>query len=176
MGPLLLALLAVALVVAGPAQAKGPHAILTPGDAPAEAGRTWEATLEVVELGRLSHVALFARQGTRDVSAELRRVWADGHQGAARYDVRLTLPSEGRWTLVALSGKRRFEFEPVAVGSGRAPEQYTAFAGQDYARSTPLAPEEFSVAEEEAGGLPTWILPLAGVVLAGAGVLKLRSR
>lgn len=40
------------------------------------------------------------------------------------------------------------------------------------ARSGPLAPEEFSVAAEDGedgGGLPLWVLPLAGVVLAGAG-------
>jgi hypothetical protein len=178
MGRLLLALLAAALVVAGPAQAKGPHAILTPGDGPAEAGRPWEATLEVVELGRLSHVGLFARRGTRDVSAELRRVWADADQGAARYEVRLTLPAEGRWSLVAHGGKRRFEFQPVLVGSGRMPEEYTAFAGQPYARSTPLPPEEVVVAsdKDDGGGPPFWVFPLAGVVLAGAGVLRLRSR
>ncbi len=42
-----------------------------------------------------------------------------------------------------------------------------------------LPPREFSVAAEQAeedGGLPLWILPLAGVVLGGAGVLRLRSR
>lgn len=199
MGRLLLALLAAALVVAGPAQAKGPHAILTPGDAPADAGRPWEATLEVVEFERLWPVSLYARQGTRDVSAQLRRVWADRHQGAARYDVRLTLPSEGRWKLVALSGKRRFNFQAVPVGSGRLPQPYVAFAvgsradrdgagGVYYVSGDPvpgdggrsLPPREFSVAaedgEEDGGGLSLWLLPLAGIVLAGAGVLRLRSR
>ncbi len=197
MGRLLLALLAAALVVAGPAQAKGPHAILTPGGDPAEAGRPWKATLEVAELGRLGHVDLFARHRTRDVSAGLRRVWADGHHGSARYDVRLTLPSEGRWTLVALSGKRRFNFQAVRVGSGRVPQPHVAFAvgsraerdgagGVYYSSGDPvpgdggrsLPPREFAVAAGDGdggGGVPLWVFPLAGVVL-GAGVLKLRSR
>ena len=195
----LVVLLTAGLVLAGAAQAKGPHAILTPGDEPAEAGQPWEATLEVVEFGRPSHVGLFARQGTRDVSAALRRVWADGHHGAARYDVRLTLPSNGRWRLLAVSGKRRFDFNAVRVGSGRVPPAWVAFAvgsgaeregagGVYYSSGDPvpgdggrsLPAREFTVAaaeqQGEDGGLPLWILPLAGVVLVGAGVLRLRSR
>jgi hypothetical protein len=195
MGRLLLALVAAVLLVAGPAHAKGPHAILTPEPGAVEAGRPWEATLEVVEFGRLSTVELLARQGTHEVEAALRRVWADP-QGAARYEVSLRFPAEGRWQLLALSGKRRFNFAPVGVGSGGVPRDYVAFAvgsraeregaGGVYFRSgdagpssggKPLPPEEFTVAaDEDGGGLPLWILPVAGIVLAGAGVLRLRSR
>jgi hypothetical protein len=192
----LVVLLTAGLLLASSAQAKGPHAILTPGDDPAEAGRPWRATLEVVEFRGLSRVELLARQGTREVTAALRRVWADP-QGAARYEARLTLPSEGHWELFALSGKRRFNFQAVAVGSGRVPPDYVAFAvgsraeregaGGVYFRSgdaapssggKPLPPEEFTVAAEDdgGGGPPFWVFPLAGVVLAGAGVLRLRSR
>ncbi|HZB06248.1 MAG TPA: hypothetical protein VE449_06610 [Thermoleophilaceae bacterium] len=198
MGRLLLALLAAVLATAGPAHAKGPHAILTPGDDPAEAGRPWRVTLEVVEFRGLSRVDLLAQQGTREVTAPLRRVWADP-QGAARYEARLTFPSEGRWTLLALSGKRRFNFEAVRVGSGRVPPPYVAFAvgsraeregagGVYHSSGDPvpgdggrsLPAREFSVAAEDGedggGGLALWILPAAGIVLVGAGVLRLRSR
>lgn len=198
MGRLLLALLAAALVVAGPAQAKGPHAILTPGDDPAEAGRPWRVTLELMEFGRASKVTLVARQGETETVARLRPARAD-FDDVRRYDVRLTFPSEGRWTLLALSGKRRFDFEAVRVGSGRVPPPYVAFAvgsraeregagGVYYSSGDPvpgdggrsLPPREFSVAaedgEEDGGGLSLWFLPLAGIVLAGAGVLRLRSR
>jgi hypothetical protein len=182
MGRLLVALLAAALVVAGPAQAKGPHAILTPGDDPAEAGRPWRVTLELMEFGRASNVTLVARRGKRQAVAALRPARTD-FQDVRRYDVRLTFPSEGRWTLLALSGKRRFDFEAVRVGSGRVPPPYVASAVGSRAEregGRSLPPREFSVAaedgEEDGGGLSLWILPLAGIVLAGAGVLRLRSR
>ena len=192
----LVVVMAAGLVLAGSAHAKGPHAILAPGPNAVEAGRPWEVTLEVVEFRGLSRVELLARQGTRQVTAALRRVWADP-QGAARYEARLTFPSDGRWELLASSGERRFDFPAVAVGTGRVPRDYVAFAvgsraaregaGGVYFRSgeaapssggEPLPPEEFTVAadEDDGGGVPPWVFPLAGVVLAGAGVLTLRSR
>jgi hypothetical protein len=193
----LVVLLTAGLLLASSAQAKGPHAILTPGDHPAEAGRPWRVTLELMEFGRASKFALVARQGKRQVVAALRPARTD-FDDVRRYDVRLTFPSEGRWTLLALSGKRRFDFEAVRVGSGRVPPPYVAFAvgsraeregaGGVYHSSDPvpgdggrsLPPREFSVAaedgDEDGGGLSLWILPLAGIVLAGAGVLRLRSR
>lgn len=192
----LVVVMAAGLVLAGSAHAKGPHAILAPGPNAVEAGRPWEVTLEVVEFRGLSRVELLARQGTRQVTAALRRVWADP-QGAARYEARLTFPSDGRWELLASSGERRFDFPAVAVGTGRVPRDYVAFAvgsraaregaGGVYFRSGeaapssgggPLPPEEFTVAadEDDGGGVPPWVFPLAGVVLAGAGVLTLRSR
>ena len=190
-------LLTAGLLLASSAQAKGPHAILTPGDDPAEAGRPWRVTLELMEFGRASKVALVARQGKRQAVAALRPARTD-FQDMRRYDVRLTFPAEGRWKLLALSGKRRFEFDAVRVGSGRVPPPYVAFAvgsraeregagGVYYSSGDPvpadggssLPPREFSVAaedgEEDGGGLSIWILPLAGI-LAGAGVLRLRSR
>ena len=190
-------LLTAGLLLASSAQAKGPHAILTPGDDPAEAGRPWTVTLELMEFGRTSKVALLARQGKRQAVAALRPARTD-FQDMRRYDVRLTFPSEGHWKLLALSGKRRFEFEAVRVGSGRVPPPYVAFAvgsraeregagGVYYSSGDPvpgdggssLPPREFSVAaedgEEDGGGLSIWILPVAGI-LAGAGVLRLRSR
>lgn len=193
----LVVLLTAGLLLASSAQAKGPHAILTPGDDPAEAGRPWRVTLELMEFGRASKVALVARQGKRQAVAALRPARTD-FQDMRRYDVRLTFPAEGRWKLLALSGKRRFEFDAVRVGSGRVPPPYVAFAvgsraeregagGVYYSSGDPvpgdggssLPPREFSVAaedgEEDGGGLSIWILPVAGI-LAGAGVLRLRSR
>lgn len=196
MGRLLLALLAAALVVAGPAQAKGPHAILMPGEDPPEAGRSWEATLELIEFGRLHAVALVARRGEQEVVARLHRAPSE-FQDMRRYRVELEFPSNGRWALHAVSGKRRFNFAALAVGSGQVPRDYVAFAvgsraeregaGGVYYRSgdaapssggEPLPPEEFTVAadEDDGDGPPFWIFPLAGLVLAGAGVLTLRSR
>jgi hypothetical protein len=193
----LVVLLTAGLLLASSAQAKGPHAILTPGDDPAEAGRPWRVTLELMEFGHAPKVALVARQGKRQAVAALRPARTD-FDDVRRYDVRLTFPSEGRWTLLALSGKRRFNFEAVRVGSGRVPPPYVAFAvgspaeregagGVYYSSGDPvpgdggrsLPPREFSVAaedEEDGGGLSLWILPLAGIVLAGAGVLRLKSR
>ena len=193
----LVVLLTAGLLLASSAQAKGPHAILTPGDDPAEAGRPWRVTLELMEFGRASKVALVARQGKRQAVAALRPARTD-FQDMRRYDVRLTFPAEGRWKLLALSGKRKFEFDAVRVGSGRVPPPYVAFAvgsraeregagGVYYSSGDPvpgdggssLPPREFSVAaedgEEDGGGLSIWILPVAGI-LAGAGVLRLRSR
>ena len=194
----LVVLLTAGLLLASSAQAKGPHAILTPGDDPAEAGRPWRVTLELMEFGHASKVALVAQQGKRQAVAALRPARSD-FDDVRRYDVRLTFPSEGRWTLLALSGRRRFNFEAVRVGSGRVPPPYVAFAvgsraeregagGVHHSFGDPvpgdggrsLPPREFSVAaedgEEDGGGLSLWLLPLAGIVLAGAGVLSLRSR
>jgi hypothetical protein len=197
MGRLLLALLAAALVAAGPAEAKGPHAILMPGnDAPEAGGRPWEVTLELMEFGRQAQVALLARQGNREAVASLRTAPAE-FDDVRRYTAQLVFPAEGRWELLAISGKRHFDFAPIDVGSGRVPRDYVAFAvgsraeregaGGAYFQSgeaapssggEPLPPEEFTVAapENDGGGLPIWVFPLAGVVLAGAGVLRLRSR
>jgi hypothetical protein len=195
----LVVLLTAGLLLASSAQAKGPHAILTPGDDPAEAGRPWRVTLELMEFGRASKVALVARQGEAETVARLRPARTD-FDDVRRYDAKLTFPSEGRWTLIAFGGgKRRFNFEAVRVGSGRVPPPYVAFAvgshaeregagGVYYSSGDPvpgdggrsLPPREFSVAaedgEEDGGGLSLWLLPLAGIVLAGAGVLRLRSR
>ena len=191
-------LLTAGLLLAGTAQAKGPHAILTPRGDPAEAGRPWKVTLELMEFGRASKVSLIARQGKRQAVAALRPARTDFDE-VRRYDVRLTFPSEGRWALLALSGKRRFNFEAVRVGSGRVPPPYVAFAvgsraeregagGVYHSSGDPvpgdggrsLPAREFSVAAEDGedggGGLALWILPAAGIVLVGAGVLRLRSR
>lgn len=174
---LVLSVLAAALAVGGPANAKGPHAVLMPGPEAPEAGRPWEATLDLLEFGDRGHVELVARRGSSELTAGVRRVPAK-LQDVRRYETTLRFPSEGRWELVALSGGRSFEFGPVSVGSGRPPRQHTAFAGQPYRNTMPLPPEEFTVAADDAGdgGLPLWVFPLAGVVLAGAGLLTLRSR
>jgi len=132
------------------------------------------------------------------MAAKLRPARSD-FQEVRRYDVTLTFPSDGRWTLLALSGKRRFNFEEVRVGGGQVPPPYVAFAvgsraeregagGVYYSSGEPmpadgaesLPPEEFAVAGEEAdddgGGVPLWLFPVAGVVLAGAGLLTRRLR
>jgi hypothetical protein len=175
----LLALLAAGLVFVSSAHAKGPHAVLTPGPGALEAGRPWEATLELLEASeRKVPMALVARQGGTEVVASLRRVASD-FSDVRRYEVELTFPSNGRWVLIA-TGDGRFEFGALVVGSGRRPAESVAFAGVPYREPEPLPPEEFTAAAadepQEGGGVPVWILPLAGVVLVGAGLLRIRLR
>ena len=186
----LVALLATALVLAPAAAAKGPHAILHPGSEPVEAGDPWNVGVELVETKGSRRPTLLAARHGRVVAAKARP------SGAHRYELEVVLPEAGRWRLTLVDGNRRFRFPAVAVRSGRAPRDYVAFpeggraeragAGGTYHssvadgyRGEPLPPDEFSVAAEEddgGGGLPLWALPLAGVVLAGAGLLTVRRR
>jgi hypothetical protein len=187
-----------ALVLASAAQAKGPHAMLSSEPREVEPGRPWEATLELNEFRRPSHVTLYARQGNRKVAASVRRVPAEW-KGQARYRTRLTFPSEGRWRVYAATKARSFAFPAVAVGADRVPEDYVAFpegsraqregaggimtVGPETAptgsRAKPLPPEVVSIAardEGEGSGVPSWLFPVAGVVLVGAGLLRARLR
>jgi hypothetical protein len=164
-----------------------------------EAGETWAVTLEMMETKAPGQPTLLARQADRMVAMRGRRVWSDGF--AARYKLRVVLPTDGRWKLTVVDGKRHFRFPAVAVGSGRAPVDYVAFpqgsqahrqgGGGPYdmpevpagGRAEPLPPEVVQIADAGSGsgdrdgsGIPFWILPAAGLVLAGAGVWRLRSR
>jgi hypothetical protein len=186
---------ALVLVLAPAAAAKGPHAILSSGPEGVEAGEPWDVTLELMETKAPGRPTLMARRGDRIVAARGRRVWADGF--AARYRLEMVLPAEGRWRLAVVDGKRRFAFPAVAVGSGSPPRDYVAFPNGSLAKreggggaydapetsvahGEPLPPEVVSIAAtepEDGDGFPLWmILPAAGLVLAGAGAWRLRSR
>lgn len=191
----LVVLLVAGLVIAPAASAKGPHAVLTSGPEAVEAGRAWVATVEFNEFQRPPRPDAVATQGNRRVAGQLRRVQAT-MPTAAGFRLNVVFPTEGRWRLALIAGKRRFAFPAIAVGSGDAPQDYVAFPqgsaaarqgaggvwteGPDaYAngRGTPLPPETVSIAEppdDDNGGLPLWI-PAVGLALAGAGVLGLRS-
>jgi hypothetical protein len=175
MARLLVVILAAGLVLASAAHAKGPHARLHPGPHPVEPGRPWEATLELNELRKPSHVTLYARSGDRKVTASLRRLPAEW-EGQARYRARLTFPSAAPWRVYAATKARSFAFPAVSVGSGRVPADHVAFP--DAGRPTPLGPEVFEVASSREDGweIPLWVFPIAGVVLVGAGIVRVRSR
>jgi hypothetical protein len=184
----LVVLLAVGLVFAPAASAKGPHALLTSGPEGVEVGRPWSATIEFNEFPRPPKPRMVATQGDRRVIARLRATPAS-MEGAAGFRVRLVLPSEGRWRLTVVAAKRRFAFPALDVGSGLAPQDYMAFPkGSEAARhggngvlidgpdADPegrgvLPPEVITFAEppHDDGGFPLWI-PGLGLALVGAGV------
>lgn len=194
---ILVVLIALGLLLAPAATAKGPHAILTSGPDPVEAGVPWEATIELNEFRSEQHPLLVAVRPDGHVDAKVRGVPAS-MQGAQGFMTTMVFPHEGRWRLMLVAGKRRFSFPALSVGGG-APPDYVAFpigsaaarqgAGGVYMEPEPadtsggggaLPPEELNIAEdaerEEEGGLAAWwLFPVVGVVLAGAGI-ALRSR
>ena len=193
----LVVLLAVGLVFAPAASAKGPHAVITSGPEAVEPGTPWVATLELNEFRRPPQPLVVASRGERRIKAQLNPVPAS-MVGAAGFKLRMVFPTEGRWRLVVVAAKRRFAFPAIAVGSGSAPPDYVSFPkGSEAARQgaggvwtqgpdpdadgrgTPLPPEVVSVAEpagdDEHGGLALWI-PALGLALVSAGVYGFRLR
>jgi hypothetical protein len=174
----LVVLLALGLVFAPVASAKGPHAVITSVPEGLVPGKPWVATLELNEFRRTPHPLVIATRGDRRVTARIRPV-AASMVGAAGFRLRMVFPTEGRWRLAVVAGKRRFAFPALAVGSGAPPQDYVAFpAGSEAARQgTALPPEVVSVPQsrDEDQGLALWI-PALGLALAGAGVYRLRTR
>ena len=186
----LILLLAVGLVLAPAAEAKGPHAVITSGPDAVEAGKPWVATLALNEFPRSPHPVVLASRAGRQVTARLRPAPAS-MPGAAAFKVRMVFPSDGRWRLAVNAANRHFAFPAVAVGGPDAPQDWVAFpAGSQAAREgaggvwnegpetdasgrgTPLPPEVVSAAQpaqDDDGGLALWI-PALGLALAGAGV------
>jgi hypothetical protein len=192
---ILAVLLAVGLVLAPAAVAKGPHAILHPGSEAAMPGKRWDATIELYEFRHVRRPVLMASRGERRVVARVRR--SPAVMDEARFEVSAVFPTSGRWRLTMASGKRSFSFAPVSVGSGTVMQDYVAFPrGSEAARqgaggvyvtdeSEPsggggaLPPENLSIAtaeadDEDGGGIEPWLFPLLGVVIAGAGVATFR--
>ena len=191
----LVVLLAVGLVFAPAAEAKGPHAVITSGPEPLAPGKPWVATLELNEFPRPPHPLVIATRGDRRVTARVRAVTAS-IAGAAGFKLRMVFPAEGRWRLAVVADWRRFAFPALAVGSGAPPHDYVAFpVGSEAARQgaggvwtqgpeadasgrgTPLPPEVVSAPKptEDDHGLALWI-PALGLALAGAGLVGLRAR
>jgi hypothetical protein len=192
---ILAVLIAVGLVLAPAAVAKGPHVIMTTGES-VEPGKPWEATLEFNEFRHVRHPVMLAGRNGRQVTAKVTRVDA-GMDGAVAYKTRLTVPTAGRWRLVVASGTRSFRFHSIEAGSGEVPQDYVSFpTGSEAARDggggvyittgqnpeapdTALPPEVIKIADAESGdggGAPVWLFPLLGVVLAGAGVAAVTRR
>ena len=194
----LVVLLAVGLVLAPAAVAKGPHAILTSGPDAVDAGKPWVATVELNEFRAAPRPVLTARRGDRTVRAGVDKA-AASMAGARAFKVTTVFPSEGRWRLTLAAGNRRMRFPAVNVGSGEVPQDYVAFpigsaaarqgGGGVYMEQEPVGtgqpdprpPEVFVVADEDSaedagGGAGLWLLPVVGVVLAGAGFATVRRR
>jgi MYXO-CTERM domain-containing protein len=194
-------LLLVGLALAPVAAAKGPHAILAPGTKPIDPGRAWVAGVTFVEFGpghaRGSRPAVVARRDGQRVSAPLRSVGAS--EFGQEYRLRLVFPSDGRWKITVVDGTkaaRRFAFPALQVGPGARPtSDFVAFpkgsraeregAGGTYGapsepagsgRTTPLPPKVISFAEpNDDDGTALWI-PVAGLALAGLGLVAVRRR
>lgn len=178
----------IALAVAPAAAAKGPHAILSSGSEAVEAGQPWDVRLELMETPKgAPQPTLMARHGDRLVAVRGRLASSDGFM--SRYELVVEFPVEGRWRLAVVDRKRRFEFPAVGVGSGRVPQDHVSFPEgggrrtdvpeQSVGFGEQLPPETVEIASEEnEGGFALWILPLAGLALAGAGagVWRLRGR
>jgi hypothetical protein len=200
----LVVVLAIGLVLAPAALAKGPHAILTSAPEPVVAGVPWEATVELNEFRTRSEPMLIATRADGHVDAKVRRVPAS-MRGAQGFKTTMVFPHDGRWRLMLIAGERRFRFPALSVGSDRVPQDYVAFAvgseaarqggGGVYMEPEPvdtggddgvLPPEVLNIAEnaeqnakgdEEDGLASWWLFPLVGVVLAGAGAgIALRTR
>jgi hypothetical protein len=196
----LLLFLLVALVVAPAALAKGPHAVLTSGPEAVVPGVPWEATVELNEFRDAPTPLLIAIGKDGHVDAEVRKVPAS-IDGALAFKTTMVFPNAGRWKLMLVVGARRFNFPALRVGSGAEPKDYVAFpVGSEAARqggggelitgeqrvdpsgADPLSAEVSTVAGADSGAddggaiALWWLLPLAGVVAAGAGAATLRAR
>ena len=197
----LVVLLVAGLVLAPAAIAKGPHAVLTSENEAVEPGKAWVATVELYEFESASRPSLIATRtdgGVKaQVSAEVRKA-ASSMADATAFTLTTVFPHAGHWKLLLASGKRRFAFPAISVGSGEPPQDYVAFpigseaarqggggvymdAEQDTSQRDPRPPEVFIVADQNGSedadsGVGLWLLPIAGVVLAGAGIATFRRR
>jgi hypothetical protein len=193
-------LLVTGLVLAPAAVAKGPHVVLTTPREAVEPGKPWEFTVELNEFRHPPRPALIGTRGTRRVRAEVERT-PSSIDGAAGFSVTMIFPRQGRWKLLLVAGRRRFAFPAIGVGSGRMPQDYVAFPIGSYAYrqnaggvfttdeapggtsgAGTLPPRTSTVAgarsatDDTDGGIRPWLLPLLGVVLAGAGVAAVTRR
>jgi hypothetical protein len=177
---ILLVLLVGSLVLASPAAAKGPHVILWSGQEPIEPGTPWVATLELNEFQPHGYPVMIAKQGDRRERASVRA------GGGGRFRTSLVFPTAGRWRIVVGAGVHSFRFGAIPVGADEPPKDYVAFptgtegathgSSTIYSSEEPAipaaakpAPESAPEPADDGGGVP-WLLPIAGVVLAGAGV------
>lgn len=195
---ILVVLLAAGLVLAPAAAAKGPHAILTSGPDALEPGKPWVATVELYEFRRAPRPVLIARRGDRTVTARVASA-AASMADARAFKVTTVFPAEGRWKLTLVAGKRHMRFPAVNVGSDEVPQDYVAFpigsmaarqgGGGVYmepeqvdASGDGVLPPEVTViagadtADDGGDVVGLWLLPVVGVVLAGAGIATVRRR
>jgi hypothetical protein len=195
----LVVFLVAGLVLAPAAFGKGPHAVLTSGPEAVMPGVPWEATVELNEFRDTPRPLMIGMRDHGHVDANVGKVAASMY-GALAFKTTMVFPTAGRWRLMLVAGKRRFNFPAVGVGTGEAPKDYVAFpVGSEAARQggggelitdeqrvdttggNSLPPEVITVADSDSGddgggSLSWWLVPLVGVVLAGAGIATLRAR
>jgi len=114
--------------------------------------------------------------GLRDhghVDAEVRKV-AASIDGALGFKTTMVFPTAGRWKLWLIAGRHRFNLPTLSVGTGEAPKDWVAFPVGSYAARQGGGGE--LVTGSGAGTTSWWLFPLAGVVIAGAGVATIRAR
>jgi hypothetical protein len=196
MARMVLVVLLVGLVLAPAAFAKGPHAVLTSGPEPVMPGVPWESTIELNEFRDAPRPLLIAFRDDGHVDADVRRA-PEGMARAPRFEATMVYPAAGRWKLMLIVGKRRFSLPALSVGTAEPPKDYVAFpVGSAAARQggggeliadeqsvdtrggDSLPPEVITAAdsESEGGGVPVWLFPLLGVVLAGVGAAAAATR
>jgi hypothetical protein len=188
------------LVLAPSAVAKGPHAVVTTGPEAVLPRVPWEATVELNEFRDTPRPLLIAIRDHGHVDAVVRKV-ASSINGALAFKTTMVFPTAGRWKLMLIAGKRRFNLPALGVGTGEPPKDWVAFPvgsyasrqgaggelitgeGQvDSAAGDSLPPEVIDIAaadsgEDDGDGTQSWwLFPLVGAVLAGAGVATLRAR
>jgi hypothetical protein len=193
-------LLGAGLVFAPAAVAKGPHAVLTTGPDAVTPGTPWEATVELNEFRDPPEPLLIAIKPNGHVDAEVRRA-AASIEGAHAFRTTMVFPSAGRWKLMLIAGRHRFNLPSLSVGGGEPPRDWVAFpVGSEAARQggggelitdeqrvdtgggDPLPPEVIAAPDAGSGdddgdgALSWWLFPALGVVLAGAGAVTLRAR
>jgi len=161
------------LVFAPAAVAKGPHAVLTSGPEAVMPGVPWEATVELGEFRETPRPLLIGLRDHGHVDAEVRNV-AASIDGALGFKTTMVFPTAGRWKLWLIAGRHRFNLPTLSVGTGEAPKDWVAFPVGSYAARQGGGGE--LVTGSGAGTTSWWLFPLAGVVIAGAGVATIRAR
>lgn len=191
-----LLLVIAGLVLAPAAVAKGPHVVLTSGPEAVLPGVPWEATVELNEFRSPPTPLLIAIGRNDHVDAKVRKA-ETSIDGAVAFKTTMVFPSAGRWKLMLVAGKRRFNFPALEVGSGAEPKDYVAFPVGSYAArqggggvlitgeqragaGESLASEGVTLADPESGGdgggIALWLFPILGVVLVGVGAAAVTRR
>jgi hypothetical protein len=199
--PSLLLLCVLALALAPPAVAKGPHASVDTGPAGIEPGKPWVTTLTLVEYsGRQvtrARPVVILRSGSARfaVTPKLVEFYVPRYSdvlGEARYRLRVVFPRAGRWSYTVVDGtaaRRRFRFPAATIGGAaeRVTTGHAVFPLGSRAHADggggPIVGEAEPPAvvveppgdREDGGGLALWI-PAAGLTLAGVGALTMMRR
>ena len=144
---ILVVVLGAGLALAPAAVAKGPHAVLTSGPDAVVPGVPWVATVELNEFRDTPRPLLIGiHQPSGHVDAEVRKA-AASVDGALAFKTTMVFPTAGRWRLMLIAGRHRFNLPSLTVAAHK----------------------------DGGGSMSWWLFPLVGVVVAGAGVATVRA-